>query len=62
MKVKQLLKVLFNIEQVRICQNDDVIWCGYACSTPQKYYNADIAKVCSFPCGDINSCTYIFIK
>lgn len=63
MQVKELLDVLFNIEVVRICKaGDPVIWSGYAVSTPKKYYNADIDKVCSFPFGDLNSCTCIFIK
>lgn len=63
MQVKKLLDVLLNIEVVRISKaGDSVIWSGYAASIPKKYYNDDIDKVCSFPCGDINSCTYIFIK
>lgn len=63
MKVKKLLSVLFNIEVVKICKADDaVIWSGYAVFVPKEYYNADIDKVCSFPSGDIDSCTYIFIK
>lgn len=61
MKDKQLLPILFNIEQVRIYNADeDDAWCGYAFSIHQKYYNID--KVCSFPCEDSDSCTYIFIK
>lgn len=63
MKVKKLLPILFNVERVRICMADaNVVWGGYAYSIPKKYYNYDIDKVCSFPCGDSNSCTYIFIK
>lgn len=63
MKVKQLLPILFDIEEVRICKADeDVEWCGYAHSVPQKYHNANIDKVCSFSINYSNSCTYIFIK
>lgn len=63
MKVKQLLTILFNIEEVRICKADESVeWCGYACLTPEKYYNANIDKICSFPAEYSNSCTYIFIK
>lgn len=63
MQVKKLLPILFNVERVRICMaNADVEWGGYAYSIPKKYYNCNIDKVCSFPCGDSNSCTYIFIK
>ena len=63
MKVRQLLDVLFNIESVRICKADDaVIWSGYAVFTPKEYYNDEIDKVCSFPFGSSDSCTYIFIK
>lgn len=55
MKVKQL----FNIEQVRICKADeDDEWCGYAFSIPKNI----IDKVCSFPCEDLDSCTYILLK
>lgn len=50
MKVKELLTTLFNIEKVRICMADaNVIWSGYAHSTPKKYYKYNIDKVCSFP-------------
>ena len=63
MKVKQLLPILFNTEEVRICKADErVEWYGYACSIPKKYYNVNIDKVCSFPIEYSNSCTYIFIK
>lgn len=63
MKVKQLLFVLFNIEEVRICKDDDSIdWSGYAFNIPYQYYNYNIDKVCSFPCYDSCSCSYIFIK
>lgn len=63
MKVKKLLPILFSIEKVKICMgNAVVVWCGYAYSIPKKYYNYHIDKVCSFPCEDSNSCTYIFIK
>lgn len=63
MKVKQLLPILFNIEEVRIYKADDSVdWCGQACSIPKKYYNDNIDKVCSFPIEYSNSCTYIFIK
>lgn len=63
MKVKNLLPILFNIEWMRICKADGVVeWCGYAFSIPQKYYNDNIDKVCSFPDEYQESCTYIFIK
>lgn len=63
MKVKQLLPILFNTEEVRICKADEAFkWCGYACSMPKKYHNANIDRVCSFPTKHSNSCTYIFIK
>lgn len=63
MKVKNLLPLLFNVERVRICKADEAVeWCGYACSIPPKYYNDNIDKVCSFPDGSNDSCTYIFIK
>lgn len=63
MKVKTLLPILMNVEKVRICMADaNVIWCGYAYSIPKKYYNENIDKLCSFPCGYSDSCTYIFIK
>lgn len=63
MKVKKLLPILFNVEEVRIFMADaEAVWSGYAYSIPKKYYNYDIHKVCSFPCGYTNSCTYIFIK
>lgn len=64
MKVKKLLPILFNVEEVRICMpvGGDVEWSGYAHAIPKKYYNYDIDKVCSFPCGYSNSCTYIFTK
>lgn len=59
MKVKQL----FNIEEVRICKDDDSVdWSGYAFNIPEKYYNYNIDKVCSFPHDWSYSCTYIFIK
>lgn len=63
MKVKQLLPVLFNIEEVRICKADESVdWSGYAWSIPKKYYNAIIDRVCSFPTDHSDSCTYIIIK
>lgn len=63
MTVKQILPILFNIEQVRIYKADeDVEWCGYAFSIPEKYYNDNIDRVCSFPVDYSDSCTYIFIK
>lgn len=63
MKVKQLLPILFNIEHVRIFNADeDDEWCGYAFSIPEKYYNYNIDKVCSFPTDYSGSCTDIFIK
>lgn len=63
MKVKHLIPILFNVEEVRICEADkEVEWSGYAFSIPEKYYNATIDKVCSFPVGQSDSCTYIFIK
>lgn len=63
MQVKKLLPILFNVEKVRICMSGaDVEWGGYAYSIPKKYYKCNIDKVCSFPCEDSNSCTYIFIK
>lgn len=63
MKVKQLLPILFNIEEVRICEADKTTeWSGQAFSIPKKYYNANIDKICSFPIEYSNSCTYIFIK
>lgn len=63
MKVKQLLPILFNIEEVRICKADEAVeWCGCAYSMPKKYHNANIDKMCSFPIKHPNSCTYIFIK
>ena len=63
MKVKQLLPILFNIEKVRICNPDeDTEWSGYTFSIPEKYYNYNIDKVCSFPIDYTNSCTYIVIK
>lgn len=63
MTVKQLLPILFNIEEVIIYDADkDSEWSGYAFSIPQKYYNADIDRVCSFPIEYSNSCIYIFIK
>lgn len=63
MKVKQLLPILFSIEEVRICTaGGGVEWCGYPHSIPKKYYNYNIDKMCSFPCGYSDTCTYIFIK
>lgn len=63
MKVKQLLPILFNAEEVRICRVDKAVeWCGYAYSIPKKYHKANIDKVCSFPIKDSDSCTYIYIK
>lgn len=63
MKVKQILPILFNIEKVRIYKADeDDEWSGYAFSIPEKYYNDNIDRVCSFPIDYSDSCTYIFIK
>lgn len=63
MKVKNLLPILFNSEQVRICKADEgVYWSGYACSIPKKYYNYSINIVCSFPYEYSDSCIDIFIK
>ena len=63
MKVKKLLSILFNSEEVRICKGDgDAGWCGYAFSIPEKYYNCNIDKVCSFSGVHSNNCIYIFIK
>lgn len=63
MKVKQLLPILFNIEKVRIYNPDeDDEWSGYTFSIPEKYYNYNIDRVCSFPIDYSDSCTYIFIK
>ena len=63
MKVKQLLPILFNIEEVRICKVEgSVEWSGFACLIPEKYYNVNIDKLCSFPDDYSDSCTYIFIK
>lgn len=36
MKVKQLLPILFNIEEVRICDNDTLYWSGHAFNIPEK--------------------------
>ncbi len=37
MKVKQLLPILFNIEEVRIWKDDDSVdWSGYAFNIPEK--------------------------
>lgn len=63
MKVKDLLAVLFNIEYVKICKDDEsAYWGGYAYATPEKFYNYKIDKVCSFTYDYSNSCIYIFIK
>lgn len=63
MKVKQLLPILFNIEQVRICKVDKAVeWSGLAFYIPEKYYNYEIDKICSFPFENSDTCTYIFIK
>jgi hypothetical protein len=63
MKVKHLLPILLDIEQVRICNaNGHFEWSGYAYSIPQEYYNDNIDTICSFPAEYLNSCTYIFIK
>lgn len=63
MKVKQLLNTLFNIEQVIICKaNKDVEWSGLAYYIPEKYYNYEIDKICSFPFRFTDTCIYIIIK
>lgn len=63
MKVKNLLPILFNSEQVRICEADEgVYWSGCAYSIPKKYYNYTINIVCSFPYEYSDSCIDIFIK
>lgn len=52
-----------NIEKVRIYKPDeDYEWSGYAFSIPEKYYNDNIDRVCSFPIDYLDSFTYIFIK
>ena len=63
MTVKELLPILFNIEDVKIYKaGEDAIWSGRAYAIPQEYYNGNIDKICSFPVEYFDSCTYIFIK
>lgn len=63
MKVKELLPILYDVEQVRINKADEADeWSGYAFSIPQRYYNDKIDRVCSYPDEYFDSFTYIFIK
>lgn len=63
MKVKELLPLLFNIEDVKIYKaGADAIWSGRAYAIPEEYYNENIDKLCSFPVEYLDSYTYIFLK
>lgn len=62
MKIRDLLHVLFNLENVVIFKDAEDVWSGHAWFIPHEYYDSDIDIMYSIHVKHSDSCTCIYIK